>query len=166
MKDIFKKATIKHAFMILFFVPGVCFAGKQVILRNGKEEYRIGQFTQILKDPLRNLNIDSVAFGTSSNEFRELKSDEIDIGHTKDAVWIRFTLKNESSKDYNWILSEGFPIIDRVNFYIPESGGKFEELTAGIDFPMSSRRLRSRKIIFPFSLKSGEQKTFYMRLQS
>lgn len=153
--------------LILFiFLTRPSFAQKEVKLTDSISEYRVGKYTQVLLDSSHDLNIDSVASGSESIVFKALDSDETDFGHTKDAVWIRYTVTNNSRNNHNWILSEGFPIIDRVDLYIPASGGKFEVLTAGIDFPMSSRQLRSRKIIFPFSLKTGEQKTFYLRFQS
>ncbi|MCL5027551.1 MAG: ATP-binding protein [Bacteroidetes bacterium] len=162
---IVKNQDILFIFIFLF-LPKISFAQRKIILTDSLDVYRIGEYTQALYDAGHDFNIDSVASGSESEKFKSLNSNETDFGHTRSAVWIKFTVKNETTKNSRWIVSQGFPVINKVEFYVPSSDNKYKMLEAGTDFPMSTREIKNRKIAFPFQIKPGEQRTFYLRLTS
>ena len=168
MSDYFTKVKKQNILAIIIFLllPKLSFAQRRIVLTDSANVYRIGKFTQVLNDPGHEYNIDSISYGGESKKFKSLNSAETDFGHTKDVIWIRFTVENENSKSSRWIVSQGFPVINKVEFYVPSSDNKYTMSAAGTDFPASIRRLKNRQIAFPFQIKPGEQKTFYIRLES
>ncbi len=152
-------------------------AQKVVSLTDSVTEYHIGKYTDILLDPTRTLTIDSVAFGSASRRFRQSNSTKNNFNLTTDAVWVRFTVqtkpdlplleKNGSQKTLTWLITPNQALIDKVSFYTPSStNGTFSEMKAGVAYPMAERVIQKRLIVFPFQLRTSEQKTFYMRFES
>ena len=152
--------------LFMFFDSCDIFPQKILILNDSTSHYYAGKSSYLLIDTKADLNINDVAFGSASQKFNAADASETNFGHTKDIIWVRITVKNNDPNNSQWLINENYSIIDKVDFYIPSEENQFKKLTAGIALPMNQRIIKNRQIVFPFQLKYGEQKTFYLRFES
>ncbi len=143
-----------------------CPAQEVIVLNDSETSYNIGRQTSFLRDPKGDLTIDSVAIGSASRQFKQSNSSETNFGHTSDAVWVEFALRNGATTGFEWLLAENYSVVDEVELYSPSSGGKFREMVSGIDYPMSERAIQTRVIAFPLILKPSEGRVYYLRFKS
>ena len=107
-----------------------------------------------------------MAYGKASKDFKILYTNQTNLGYRKEAIWIRFSVKNKSKENKKWLLNLNYGTIDDVNYYTIQSENNIEVKNAGLKYSMSVREIKSHTIIFPLLLNNEEEKTFYVRIES
>lgn len=147
---------------VFLLSPGI--AGAATTLTDEKVIASLGRNSDILVDSTGALNINQATSPEYSSEFRPSRETVPNLGYTRPAVWVRFTVKNLTFSD-PWVLQAAFPDMDNVELYTgEESNWEVQEL--GQSLPFSSRKIVNRKLLFHLSLPFGKEKTFYLRYQN
>ena len=141
------------------------YAQRMITLSDSIDEYKIGKYTDILFDASKKLTINDIVFGKAAKDFKSLHFDQDNLGYTKDAIWLKFTVKNNSEENKKWLLNLNYGTIDDVNFYTIQNVNNIEVKNAGLKYSMAVREIKSHTIIFPL-LINNEEKTFYVRIES
>jgi signal transduction histidine kinase len=141
-------------------------AQRVIVLTDSGDSYAIGVFSDVLRDSRHDLTVDSVAFGSASNRFIPSNSEENNFGHTRDVIWIRFTVRDEAARNSDWLIAEDYSMLDKAVLYIPTKEHQFMRLKSGTIYPMKERAIRDRLIVFPIELNNAEQKTCFLQLES
>ncbi len=136
------------------------------MLSDTAEMYQIGGFASVFRDPTGKMTIDSVATPSVLRKFLESRSSELNFGHTGDAIWISFSLLNDSQIRSQWFISEDYSAINDIRFYSPLPNGKFSESLAGLDYPVRARAFPGRVVVFPINLPQYQQKLCFIRIRS
>ncbi len=123
-----------------------------------------GSNAGILMDSTRALSILQVASPEYAPEFRKSRETVPNLGYTRSAVWIRFTVKNLTFTDL-WVLQAAFPDMDNVELYTGDASD-WEVRESGHLLPFSARKIVNRNLLFYLSLPFGKEKTFYLRYQN
>ncbi len=87
------------------------------------------------------------------------------FGFTSSAYWVRFTVANRQPYPLDWLLEVGYPMIDSVTVFIPESGVYVSKMT-GDHFPFSQREIEYRNCIFSLQEKPASERTYYLRFRT
>jgi hypothetical protein len=145
----------------IIFLWSLGVAGAATTLTDEKLISSLGSDVDILVDSTGALNIHQVITSGFSEGFRPSRQAVPNLGYTRSAVWVRFSLKNLTFSD-SWVLQAAYPDMDNVEFYTGE-GSDWELQELGQALPFSSRKILSRDLLFPLSLPFGKERIFYLR---
>lgn len=159
-----KYSVIYTLFLYCIFIPHN-FAQKQLILRDGINSYSVNSFIYTLFDSTKLLTIKEISSNYVSSEFKILSKEQTNLGYRSEAIWLRFTIRNESKKT-NWLLSLNSSGIDKAILFTPLNNGRFKKDKAGLIFPREAQENNSRFIVFQTNINSQETKTYYIRIES
>lgn len=121
----------------------------------------------VLEDPRQQWTIEDVTGDALASRFvapRQTK-DSLNFGFRTRAVWLRITMLNTSTRVLERQLEIAFPPLHQVEFYVPNEAG-FERLVSGNANIFEDRPLVHRNHVFPVSLPTGSESTFYLRVAS
>ncbi|HTX73669.1 MAG TPA: 7TM diverse intracellular signaling domain-containing protein [Rectinemataceae bacterium] len=116
---------------------------------------------EIMRDPSAALTIDEVQ--SAGAGFHPPAADKVNFGYTPDALWARFSLRNDSAQPVRVFLEYAYPPIQNATFYSPEDGGPWQSKTLGDTVPFSRREVRNRSPVFPILLPAGAERSYYLR---
>lgn len=111
-----KYSVIYTLFLYCIFIPHN-FAQKQLILRDGINSYSVNSFIYTLFDSTKLLTIKEISSNYVSSEFKILSKEQTNLGYRSEAIWLRFTIRNESKKT-NWLLSLNSSGIDKAILFM------------------------------------------------
>lgn len=134
------------------------------LVLGSEENYSLAGKTELLRDESRALTIQEVLQPENAKRFYQSPEKDINLGSTSDAVWLRFTLKNEAKTP--WYLFLDYPHMDHIELYSIEKGERHEKRQYGDMLPFHKRDILHHNYFFPISIKQGETKTWYMRFQT
>ena len=130
--------------------------------------------TEYLRDPSRHLSLSDILQPTYSRAFRQTTSESLVFGWTRDAVWLRTSLRAANKAEaLSWVLDVGFMSLDSVSLFVPVSGGSangaggvaWRELRSGGSVPFAMRDERYARVMFPLTLPSQDSVlTVYVRI--
>jgi PAS domain S-box-containing protein len=144
------------------FIPGA----PPVILTDAQGEYPLDANIDVLRDPTQRLTIQEVSSPKYSNRF-SLNSQKVpNLGITRDAVWVRIHIRNDSAMK-EWRLALNDARVSQIALYTPSSEPPyFVEKIAGRDLPFSARDVPNHNFIFRLDLPRGSEQIFYLRMKS
>lgn len=87
------------------------------------------------------------------------------LGYDRGQHWFRFDLVNRSNTQ-DWFLEVGFAPLDHIELYSRDVNGKWTLQFSGDMYPISSRPVRHRHVVFPFVLKPDTRETYYLKVVS
>jgi signal transduction histidine kinase len=119
-----------------------------------------GQF-EVLRDAGAGLPLDRPP---EAARFEPLK-DNLAAGYTRDAYWLRFTLRRTADAPREWLLEAMPAFLDHVDLYIPVADG-YAVRNSGDRLPIGARDLDHRNFVFRLDLSDDVQRTYYLRVQS
>lgn len=110
--------------------------------------------------------IETLAQVQSKNGFVPINSEKIQLGFTSAALWLKFTLRNQTTTTTNWLLELSNKELDSIWFYTPNQQGVYRAQLLG-DFVQQS--VSEQKYSYPtFQLNGtpGTTDTYYLRVLS
>ncbi len=130
------------------------------------DEISLFPHVDILQDPGHQLTIEDVVTPAISQQFQPESHTGNSFGFTKDAFWIRFSLKQAADLDEQLYLQLKYPLIDQVHLYLPDGAGHFKVSSTGDTLPFSLREVKHRTFLFHLPEHHGQTRTYYMQLQT
>ncbi len=95
--------------------------------------------------------------------FRPNTSESLSFGLSDDAYWFRVDLVNGESEALDVVLSIDYPILDRIDVYMPV-GDRFEHVSLGDTQEFSRRVLQVNEHVVPLRIESAASKRVYLRV--
>lgn len=132
-----------------------------VIITTGNETYAIGNNLEVLEDTVGAFSIEDVIASSSFTPTTQ-QVPNLQISHS--TFWVKFSVTNELTDEY-FLLKLAYPIIDKVQLYIPQENGFIAE-NAGEEVPISRRKYQHQDFIFDLHIPQGETRTYYMKIKS
>jgi len=150
---------------LLFTVTFTPLLSEAIVLTDSTPEVPIGLDADYLEDPAGKLTIENLTSQLREPNWEKSKQKAISFPVSKSAYWIRFAVKNESSRS-DWVLESSYPHLDNISFFLPGSQGKFIEKRSGRMFPFSSREFKHKNVVFSMNLATRSEAVFYVRVLS
>lgn len=122
----------------------------------------IGTNIYLLKDETNTLMLDDVI---ESDEFIKSTKNVPNLGISKSTFWIKFTVHNKIP-NRRILLQLQYPIIDRIEFYVPSLKNKFDTLYAGEFIPFNNRIINNQNYLFYLDIPLNETRTYFMKVKS
>jgi len=157
-----------HLFILLLFIlPLSILSAKQniLILTDSNQKYPLYPHLELMFDSTNILSIDDIQSLIDKYNFKKLKKGTNNLGYLNETVWLKFTIKNLSSKS-DWLVNFNYGTIDEVYFYFSDGSSRFSEYRAGLKYPLKIRPIQHRLIVFPIKLELGDQQSFFIKIRS
>lgn len=154
-----KLSIIVCFLMIAVIVPA--FGASPVRVDDTLKSDEIGANMDYYEDAGKTLVIGDVAPGPIAWE--KSVSDSFNFGFATSAYWFRFVLDNRQRNDRGVYLEISYPMIDRIELYIPDGKGGFTRKNMGDHYPFYQREIVDRNFIFYIPPTEGES-TCYIRM--
>jgi signal transduction histidine kinase len=133
-----------------------------IALTDSRRDYAIGGEVLLLEDPTGQLELSGVLRRDSL--FRRSRQAVPVYGATASAVWATFRVRNGTASE--WYLEVDNAYLVGVDLYAPAPGGRTRHVRVGVTDPFSQRPVLTTPFILPLALKLGEERTFFLRLES
>lgn len=169
-----KSASIKKLYsliaVIMLFPILPLFSAENITINKNDQKIFLGNRCETLEDKSGSINVFSIISGDYDNSFTKVKNLIPNYGITKSVYWTRFTLTNNSPREFPKLLEIGFPLLDNVQLNIfSNKNGKLELIqheTTGRDFSFKNRITENRNFVFPFIMHPDEKLTFLLRIET
>ena len=137
-----------------------------VVITPEHGSYFLAKHLELLEDPTTHLTITDIISRQNEPRFTPSSTETPNFGFTTSAVWARFTVKNSLPRTVEYFLEIKYPLLDRIDLYIPSGPETFTVFKAGDSLPFKERTIQHKNTIFPVMLASGEEKTLYLRCET
>ncbi|TFH41348.1 MAG: hypothetical protein E4G96_05675, partial [Chrysiogenales bacterium] len=135
-----------------------------LMVNEALERQSVTRHLSYLVDPTGRAHIEEMAKHT--DDFKPLTEERGDpsFGYSRHPHWFMFRVRNENGTPVEWILEFSYPLIDRLELYVPE-GKAYRVMRGGDRLPSSVREVASRTIAFPLTEPPGER-AYFLRVES
>jgi hypothetical protein len=145
--------------VIFLFLPAPIFA--DILIENNSVYFVSGNQIEAMEDASGKLPIDSII---KSTKFKTLDQPVPNFGLTKSAFWLKFTVSNFTDK--NIFLELGNPLVNNIEVYSVSDGKHYSLGTYGNHYSFYQRFIPINTFLIDPSIKQGETKTLFIRLES
>ena len=159
--------TLAPAIFGLFFYIGAISHGhaiQAVMIDAEMPATSIGEFVEYYEDKSQKLTYDDVLAPEHNNRFTLSRQNHLRFGYTESTYWVRFNLKNNTSKEKKVILNIKRPNIGRIHLYSEDQEPPLQ--TAGAQTEQFYGDIRHYTYLFYLDLGANEERTFYISLSS
>jgi signal transduction histidine kinase len=147
--------------LLCLYAPGIA-AGQGQVVPADFTALPLQEQLQVFEDPRREFSFSQIRSDLAGS-FDELGENGANYGFTSSAVWARFALENPGEESRRVYLEIGYPLMDDIRLFVPQSAGGFKELRTGDGRPFSSWELRYRQPVFELQLSPGFSGVYYLR---
>ncbi len=129
--------------------------------------YPVGLSMEVFEDEPAALDIAGVSSSLYADRFRPVNKEMANFGFRRSALWFRLTIDFRQASDRNWSLVETHPILDNLQFFLPDGRGGWQRTEMGDTLPFSQRIYNVREFVLPLPralVESSEPVTVYMRV--
>lgn len=138
-----------------------------VQIHKGFSSKTIGTVVEIARDSSGKVLFNTVSRqGAGGLNFKTGTKSVPHFKYTDDAIWIRFQVENRLSSPQNLLLEVGYPLLDKIEFYIRLEEKKWQHFTSGDQLPFNTRPLNYKNVTFPFVIQGNHKAFIYLRVQS
>ena len=152
--------------LIFFLVCISIYPESQIIeLLEGKEGIDLGKNIEYIIDKENRITQENITDKEIKKLFIKNNSNIAEFGYLEKPIWLRLTLKDNNDLPEKWYLEFGYPLLDRIELYTKENN-TWNIKVNGDDFPFLNREVYYRNFIFPISLPTNEEKTYYIKINT
>jgi len=157
------KRLFVFSLFIFCFLSFPLYAAIPIPGDNQLSRLNIGQYVEFLEDKEGVLTIEDVA--EKSLDWQQSDKDELGFGFTSSAYWFRFTVDNLTPNEIDWYFEISYPLLDYVDFYIPQASGQFAVKKTGDRLPFKQRDIVDRNFVF-YQKENPGQSTYYIHVDT
>ncbi|MBL8151418.1 MAG: protein kinase, partial [Blastocatellia bacterium] len=163
-------AGLRQAILPLFCLaclifPSISFGQQLLELDDQKGRYPLGLYIDYLEDRKGELKIEELKSAEYADRFIHSREEKPNFGINPSVYWARFTLRNKTNYDQDWLLEVDFPLFGSVTLYTPQDGS-YKVLQGGLFAPFNRREVAYRNDVYRLRMLSGEEKTFFLRVDN
>lgn len=129
------------------------------------EHLSLHHYASIYKDETGKLTVNQIR-QFQEKKFTPLIDENTDLGFTTDKYWIKFSLRNDRKTPVYYYLETSRPIVDHANLFEFKNNRLINKQYSGDDIPVQNKSVKQRKTLFNIDLEPGEQRDYYIQLQS
>ncbi|MBN2158498.1 MAG: SpoIIE family protein phosphatase [Spirochaetes bacterium] len=146
------------ASILLLYVIAASSASAATLILGENDTYPVP--IEILIDRTRTLTFDDVR---GSKQF--VSTDKTAYGFIKDVVWTKFTVIIPEGNRTEWFLEIGYPLLNKINIFIPGANNEYTVKEFGNKLPFSKRDIDHHNFLIRLNTDPGTY-TYYLRFQS
>jgi HPt (histidine-containing phosphotransfer) domain-containing protein len=137
-----------------------------ILLNDLQGSYTLPPQSEVLADSTTQLTIQDVSSSAYEQQFISYDKEMGNFGMTGYAYWFKFKAQNGLTRDYTWLLGVEYALLDYIDVYYKDHGGKLVRHSSGDRYLFSEREIKNRHFYFQIPFDPGEMKEFYIRVQT
>jgi len=95
------------------------------------------------------------------------EGESLNLGYTKEIVWVKMVVKNTSTHFNEWVLHLPYTLLDTIDMYLPQTNGTWQLTRTGRGLPFHTRgEIKSTDFAFALNLPDTQSKTIYARVRT
>ncbi|MBN1495986.1 MAG: ATP-binding protein [Spirochaetes bacterium] len=159
------KKSIPLTVLLLFVFGGTGSALEPISIDESLQIINIGPDTEYLLDEGRALTIEDLTRPGADRSYNWQAShpDDLRLGYVRAAVWVRFSARNTSGKEIEWLLQQNHFSMTHLVLYVLSGRTQVKTVETGVMFRYDSRPFDDPTFVFPLKLKPGEVNDYYLR---
>jgi signal transduction histidine kinase/CheY-like chemotaxis protein len=123
-------------------------------------------YWDVLEDHEQRLTLADVTGAEAAGfEPSNARTDSLNFGLRRSAIWLRIDLRNASPQAVERLLEVSFTHLHSVEFYAPRPGG-YDRIVTGHSHPFAERPINHRNFVFPIRLAPESGGTYFLRVAS
>jgi two-component system, sensor histidine kinase LadS len=139
-------------------------ASAETLTLEDKPSYDLSGYMEVLSDPTNLMTMQEVV---NRNDWTKTVRGEVpNLGFTQAAIWVRFSLANQTDTDQKYYISFEYPVTNSISFYTKGPRGGFQEEHTGSSISASANVVTDRYFLFPLTIGSGETADVYLKVHS
>lgn len=136
------------------------------LLTNNIEEKGIRkEYLGVFEDKTNKLDIKTITTPIYADSFRYQTSDPVN-NNKASSYWLRFTVKNLTKNEKNWLIELFDHNINYISFYVPDENGQYKLSQSGNLIPFNKRMFFHKNPEFELEIPPNQTLTFYIRVKS
>lgn len=150
---------------LLFFLPVQASTEQQQLAGS----ISLTPFMEVLADPGGQLGIDDVSGGVVAEQLQPVTQDIFNAGFTSTPHWFRISLPPQTAlkpSSKGWHVVVNSPLLDKVDFYLPDPESGWAVSLMGDQRPFSERPVPHRYFVQPVDLHPDQPTVIYLRLMT
>lgn len=160
----FRKRILPQLILLILSLSAAHAATPETLVLENQPSYDLSGYMETLFDPTNQLTVQQAA--DQKDWTGTIRGQVPNLGFTRAAIWLRFSLANQTDTPRRFYVSFEYPVTRSVNFYTKDRHGDCHEEHTGSSIPASANIITDRNFVFPLTLGPGETKTVYLRVQS
>lgn len=163
--QIHKKLLLVSALILFCFWKSV--AQSLPINKLYERESVIPASLQYLIDTTNHLSFDQVKKIPQTN-WNHINAEQfLNLGYTKEVVWMQLNVQNVTTGFNNWILHLKYTLLDSIHVYLPQPSGGWKEIQTGRGIPFHSRgNIKSADFAFTLNLPTNNPQSIFVRIHT
>ncbi|MDT8318185.1 MAG: 7TM diverse intracellular signaling domain-containing protein [bacterium] len=159
--------TSAFLFALSVIMPASAISSPVFKLAGGEESYDISSYMEVAEDGNDEWKTEDLASREISSLFAPIKENDLYGKFSDSAIWVRFNLSaTPPAATRKWFLTIHMPLLDNVEFYIPDDAGRYKVKRSGRSVPFYDKEVKSRNQVFEMPAIGGSAKTFYLRIKT
>jgi len=155
------------ALLVFILLSNLLTAGSSIFnISTSTNNKLLGKYIEVLEDKSGELTIEDILSVEMQKQFVPSEQEEPGFGFTSSAYWVKLTTNNSTDREIRWYLEIGYPLIDYIDLYIPDSSGRFTKKQTGDHLSFDSREVDYRNFIFHLTENPESQQTYYLRFKT
>ncbi|MCP3689184.1 MAG: response regulator [Gammaproteobacteria bacterium] len=130
------------------------------------ESQLLGKYLQVLEDRSGNLTLDDMSKPEVDGAFVQSNVVAPNFGFNHSAFWVKLPVKNAHGSPINWRLEISYPLLDRIEAYLPTRDGQYIKKVFGDQQPFSQRDIKHRNFLYNLTEPQHHQQTYYFRVST
>lgn len=126
----------------------------------------VGPSSFVLVDPGKEMDLNAAIKAWDEGQFQKEVAQDPNYGFTGHAYWYRFSAQNTAAESREWFFGLEYPLVNHIDLYVKAADGQWIRREAGNALAFEKRDLKSRFIYLKYQFAAGEQKDFFLRLQT
>ncbi|MBP7281800.1 MAG: sensor histidine kinase [Leptospiraceae bacterium] len=153
-------------FLILSFFIFSLSAQEEITL-TPEESYKsaLGKQVYFYIDKTHILTIDDISKKEFEGNFLLSTKENPQFGYTQDTIWLRFTLKDKSQIERDWLLEIAYSGLDLIEFYTNKNN-VWEKKVYGDLLPFSARDFDYRNYLIRLDLPREVSRTYFLKIKT
>lgn len=148
-------------FCLLISLSSAASSPKPIELLNGQSYSSLTPYLQYGFEPREPLSLNQVE---GNVQWQNVTGEHINLGFGKEPIWIKLTSVPQQANNDHWWLYLPYHALNKINYYVVTDGQVTTQLTAGWDYPFTSRNNDHRYYVFP--LPGTTDATVYLRVEA
>lgn len=147
----------------LFLLSAKLYAVEPVIVSDDDARCDVSPYLEYYKAPSDNYTFSEIK--QLKTGWKKSKRTVPNFGYTDSVYWFRFSLRNSTEKPLSRYLEIAYPLIERLQVFVPSEDGKYKTYTTGSLLSMESRDIEDRNFVFYVQVPTG-QAEFYLKVKT
>ena len=152
------------AFLAVFSISSALDAA--ITVDGNQASYLLGNHIEFLEEKNSTLSLADVMSAQQASRFQPAKGPIPNFGQVNSAFWFKIKLNHQMPEQTHWLLELDFPYLDHLEFYAPDSTGRYTQVITGDKYPFSQRPIKTHSFVFDVDLEPKQITTLLFRIQT